>query len=94
VPSEDAVIDAVELIDPDLLDSLKDLAMASETAEDFANAIFAGECPACGCGNTETCEEVKGIGNILVGRCRECSTLFCTDLCRSEGGIRLLRGLV
>ena len=33
VPSEDAVIDAVELIDPDLLDSLKDLAMASETAE-------------------------------------------------------------
>jgi len=51
----------------------------AESFDEVSAAIFSGECPKCGSAKTETCDEVAGIENILVGRCKECCTLYCTD---------------
>ena len=51
----------------------------AESFDEVSAAIFSGECPKCRSAKTETCDEVAGIENILVGRCKECCTLYCTD---------------
>lgn len=73
------MLETIDTVEPGLVDQLKAMAENFNTAENFANAIFSGDCPACGSQNTETCDEVRGIENPMVGRCIKCSTLFCTD---------------
>lgn len=72
-------LEAINKAEPGIVDQLRTMAECYGTAEDFANAIFAGVCPACGSEKTETCEDVQGIENIMVGRCTECGKIFCTD---------------
>lgn len=70
-----------------LMDMLDDQAKAelfhafgqAQTAEEFTNMIFVGECPVCGSSKTECCEEVVGIESPVVGRCQKCAALFCTE---------------
>ncbi len=73
------VLEAIDKAEPGLVDQLLAMAECCETAEDFANAIFSTGCPACGSKKSETCEDVLGIENIMVGRCIECGKIFCTD---------------
>ena len=51
----------------------------AESFDEVSAAIFSGECPKCGSAKTETCDEIAGIESPLVGRCKECCTLYCTD---------------
>lgn len=70
---------SINTAEPGFVDQLRAIAERYETAEDFANAILSGDCPACGSEETETCEDVLGIENIMVGRCVECGKIFCTE---------------
>jgi hypothetical protein len=52
---------------------------SSSTADDFVNRIFVGDCPSCGSSSTSCCEDDPDIDNPLVGRCLDCSLLWCTE---------------
>jgi len=64
---------------PDALAELMALAEDSESAEDFADRIFVGDCPECGSEDTGNCESDPEIGELLVGRCYQCGHLWCTE---------------
>lgn len=64
---------------PDGFAALTQVFDEAETFDDVSAAIFSGECPQCGSPKTETCDEVAGIENALVGRCKACCTLYCTE---------------
>jgi hypothetical protein len=51
----------------------------SESADDFVNQIFVGDCPKCNSSNTGDCEKDPEIDNLLVGRCFDCGQYFCTE---------------
>lgn len=83
------------LLDDDAKAELSQYLDQAQTAEEFANMIFVGECPACGSPKTECCEEVAGIESPVVGRCQKCAMLFCTECARvfendkvTEAGIK------
>jgi hypothetical protein len=61
------------------LTELQALIEQSTTAQEFANAIFVGECPKCAGSETGDCESDPEIDNLLVGRCYQCGVLFCSD---------------
>ena len=69
----------LDSIDEPARQELQDLAADSKTAEDFAAAILIGDCPSCGSAETQDCENVIGIADPSVGRCRKCGVLFCPD---------------
>src|SRR6476620_10114744 len=64
---------------PDVAAELRQVANSSETADDFVNSIFVGNCPKCDSPNTSDCENDPEIGELLVGRCYDCGQLFCTE---------------
>jgi len=70
---------AIDRMDVNAKEELQQIMENTETAEDFAAAIFVGSCPKCGSTETEDCEEVVKIEDPFVGRCKKCSTLFCTE---------------
>jgi hypothetical protein len=74
-----AVQDILEQMDPDVLDALRQHAGRSATADEFANRILVGVCPACGSEDTGDCEQDPDIDSILVGRCFGCGQLWCTE---------------
>jgi hypothetical protein len=83
-PSEedkDLVRNLLEEMPSDALEELRSAIENSETAEDFADRIFVGDCPKCGSEDTGNCEADPEIGEFLVGRCYQCGQLWCTE-CR------------
>jgi hypothetical protein len=76
-----AVEDIVRQMPPEALDELRAAFEGSDTAEDFADRIFVGDCPKCGSEETGNCEAAPEIGELLVGRCYQCGQLWCTE-CR------------
>jgi len=63
-------------------DALEELGAAfqhSDTAEQFVDRIFVGDCPKCGSEETGNCEADPEIGELLVGRCYQCGQLWCTE---------------
>jgi hypothetical protein len=65
------------------LEELGAMADQSQTAEEFADRIFVGECPKCGSRDVGNCENDPEIGELLVGRCYQCGQLWCTECLRS-----------
>jgi hypothetical protein len=81
-PSEEekaAMSDLLEQMPPEALDELRAIFDESETAEEFADRIFVGDCPKCGSSDTGNCENDPEIGELLVGRCYQCGQLWCTE---------------
>jgi hypothetical protein len=66
---------------PEAMDELRAAFESSETAEDFADRIFVGDCPKCGSEDTGNCDADPEIEELLVGRCYQCGQLWCTE-CR------------
>lgn len=77
--SANEAMEILESTDPALLAELKSKMPSAETAEDFASMILCPPCPACGSEKVETCGDVAGFDNPMIGRCRVCCALFCTD---------------
>lgn len=70
---------ALEKMPPALHQELMDQARDSETAEEFLAGIFIGDCPTCGSAETQDCENVAGIEDVTVGRCKKCGAVFCPE---------------
>jgi len=75
----EAVRELLNQMPPDLMTELQRAVAESETAEEFADRIFVGDCPKCGSDDTGNCENDPEINDLLVGRCYECGQLFCTE---------------
>jgi len=73
----------LDQMDPEARKELEDIFRRSDTAEEFVNRIFVGDCPNCGSENTGDCEKDPEIDNLLVGRCYDCGLLWCT-LCEKR----------
>ncbi len=81
-PSPDeieAVKDILDQMPADMLGDLEALVADSDSAEDFVNRIFVGDCPKCNSSETGDCENDPEIDNLLVGRCYQCGHLWCTE---------------
>jgi hypothetical protein len=76
---KDIALNILGQIPPEALEELRAACEGSETAEDFADRIFVGDCPACGSEDTGNCESDPEIEGLLVGRCYECGQLWCTE---------------
>ncbi len=74
-----AAANLLELIPADMLGELEALAANSDSAQDFVNRLFVGDCPKCGSSDTGDCENDPEIDNLLVGRCYQCGHLWCTE---------------
>ncbi len=66
---------------PEAFEELRAAFETSETADEFADRIFVGDCPKCGSEETGNCEADPEIEELLVGRCYQCGQLWCTE-CR------------
>ena len=66
-------------MDPSLMNEMRQMALESETGEDFVNRLMVGECPKCESDDTGHCEDDPEIEDPCVGRCFQCSQLFCCD---------------
>lgn len=78
-PEEVQVVgEILEQMDPRTHRELEDAFRRSNTADEFVNRIFVGDCPNCAGENTGDCEDDPEIDNILVGRCFDCGQLWCT----------------
>ena len=67
---------------PEVLEELRATFVENETAKEFVNRIFVGDCPRCGSTETGDCENDPEIGELLVGRCYQCGQLWCTECLR------------
>ncbi len=76
---KEAVRDILGQMPPEALDELRTAIEGSDTAEEFADRIFVGDCPKCGSEETGNCEADPEIGELLVGRCYQCGQLWCTE---------------
>ena len=72
---KDVVRDLLKQMPPEAMNELRAAFEGSETAEEFADRIFVGDCPKCGSEETGNCEGDPEIGELLVGRCYECGQL-------------------
>jgi len=78
----DAVRAVLEQLPPGIMSDLRQAVSESETADEFVNRIFVGDCPKCGSTDTGNCENDPEINDLLVGRCYVCGQLFCTECLR------------
>ena len=76
---EKLVLELLAQLPPEALGALHAAFDESETADDFVNRIFVGDCPNCGSSETGNCENDPEICGILVGRCYKCGQLWCTE---------------
>jgi hypothetical protein len=76
---EDFARDVLANMSPEDAAELRRAASRSQTADEFANSIFVGDCPKCGSSNTGDCENDPEIDCILAGRCYDCGQLWCTE---------------
>jgi hypothetical protein len=84
-PTADEMAAAREMLErlpPDVMAELEQTIRESDTADDFINRIFVGECPKCAGTHTGDCENDPEIGELLVGRCYDCGQLWCTECLR------------
>jgi hypothetical protein len=65
-------------MDPDMLAEMLELAQNCSSAEEFADRIMVGDCPACGSAKTGNCENDPEMEDITLGRCFECGQIWCT----------------
>lgn len=79
---KEAVRELLQQMPPEAIDEIAEAFEDSETAEEFVNRIFVGECPRCGSEETGDCENDPEIGELLVGRCYQCGQLWCTECLR------------
>jgi hypothetical protein len=63
----------------EMLDEMKELARNAETAEEFADSIFIGNCPKCGSEEVANCEETSEIEDVTVARCFGCGLFWCSE---------------
>jgi len=75
----EAAVALLEQAMPGTLDELRSMANQCSTAEEFANALFVGDCPSCKSNEVGTFEEVVGVENPTVARCFSCSHIWCTE---------------
>ena len=78
---KDVARELLEGMPPEAIDELRAMMEQSETAEEFADRIFIGDCPKCGSSETGNCENDPEIDCLLVGRCYQCGQLWCSE-CR------------
>jgi hypothetical protein len=78
----DAARALLQQLPPDAAAELHEAFLASETADEFVDRIFVGDCPICNSSNTSDCENDPEIAELLVGRCYDCGQLFCTECSR------------
>jgi hypothetical protein len=71
----EAAATVLQQVMPGGLEQIRAMAGNFETAEDFANAIFVGACPACDSTDVGTFGEVAGIEDPTVARCFACGHL-------------------
>jgi len=76
---EKMLLATLDSLDEPARQELQDLVNNSKTAEDVVAAIFIGDCPSCGSAETQDCENVAGIEDPTVGRCRKCGVVFCSE---------------
>ena len=76
---KDVVRDILGQMPPEALDELGAAFENSETAEDFTDRIFVGDCPKYGSEDTGNCDADPEIEELLVGRCYQCGQLWCTE---------------
>ena len=78
----EAARDLLERLPPDVLAEMHQLVLDSNTADEFVERVFVGDCPKCGSTDTGDCEDDPEINELLVGRCYECGQLWCTECLR------------
>ena len=78
---EEAIGDFLSNAPPEAMEELRAAFAKSDTAEEFVDRIFVGDCPKCGSEDTGNCEADPEIEDFLVGRCYQCGQLWCTE-CR------------
>jgi hypothetical protein len=76
---KDVVRDLLAQMPPEAIEELCAAFEGSNTAEEFADRIFVGNCPKCNSEETGNCEADPEIGELLVGRCYQCGQLWCTE---------------
>jgi hypothetical protein len=69
----------LEQLPPETAAELQRAILDSDTADEFVNRIFVGNCPKCDSDNTGDCENDPEIAELLVGRCYDCGQLWCTE---------------
>jgi hypothetical protein len=74
-----AAIELLQSMSPEVREILRKSIEATDTADELVSLIFCPACPTCSSGKVETCDEIIGIENPMVGRCMECCALFCTE---------------
>lgn len=74
-----AVEEILSAMPAEVLGELQALMANSDSAEDFINQIFVGDCPKCQSSDTGDCEKDPEIENLLVGRCFKCGHMWCTE---------------
>lgn len=75
----EAVQELLGRMPADVLGELGALIADSDSAEEFVNRIFVGDCPKCNSSDTGDCENDPEIENLLVGRCYQCGHMWCTE---------------
>ncbi|MBN1674882.1 MAG: hypothetical protein JXR37_27810 [Kiritimatiellae bacterium] len=75
----EALEQALKHIPADAMAEMRKMAEQYDTAEDFANAIFVGDCPKCGSEQVGTFEEVAGIEDPTIARCFACGHMWCAE---------------
>ncbi len=79
-PDEFKVVQGIlDQMPAEVLGELGALIDDSDSAEEFINRIFVGDCPKCNSSDTGDCEKDPEIENLLVGRCYECAHMWCTE---------------
>jgi hypothetical protein len=76
---ESLVRNLMDQLPPGSLEELRAAIERGDTAEQFADRVFVGDCPKCGGEETGNCEADPEIGELLVGRCYQCGQLWCTE---------------
>jgi hypothetical protein len=76
---KDVVRDLLAQMPPEAIEGLCAAFEGSNTAEEFADRIFVGNCPKCNSEETGNCEADPEIGELLVGRCYKCGQHWCTE---------------
>ncbi len=77
--TRDAINEFIADLPVEQIEHLDQLHRECETAEDFANAILVGNCPACGGTKVGDCDEDPDYMNSFLGRCFECGAVWCTE---------------
>lgn len=71
--------DIIDALSQEAADSLERATFGSMTEEEFLRSVFVGDCPVCESANTNTTDEIEGMGDPTVGICHDCGFLWCLE---------------